>query len=158
MDNRVYGMTKGQPSPTTEPDWDSDLIPGGSSLPPFNPIAMAITAGASFVARGFAGDAEGLADLIVQGIRWRGFAFLEVLSPCITFRPEQFDWKDKVQTDAISIEGERGRAITAALREDGFSLGVLFRGPPASPLTPPGPVTSLEMIEHSFEMELAHEA
>src|SRR6185437_359010 len=60
MDNRVYGMTKGQPSPTTEPDWNSELIPGGSKLRPFDPVAMAITAGATFVARGFTGDPQGL--------------------------------------------------------------------------------------------------
>jgi 2-oxoglutarate/2-oxoacid ferredoxin oxidoreductase subunit beta len=158
MDNRVYGMTKGQPSPTTEPDWDSELIPGGSKLAPFNPVAMAIAAGASFVARGFSGDPQGLADLIVEGIRWRGFAFLEVLSPCITFRPEEFDWKAKVRCDAVSIEGDRGAAITSALLDDGFSLGVLFRGSPTPSLSPTTTVTSLEMIERSFHVEVPHES
>src|SRR5664280_878378 len=69
MDNRVYGMTKGQPSPTTEPDWDCDIAPGGIGLRPFNPLAVAIAAGANYVARGFSGDPNGLADLIVEGIR-----------------------------------------------------------------------------------------
>ena len=89
MDNRVYGMTKGQPSPTTEPDWDSEIAPGGVGMRPFNPLAIAIAAGANFVARGFAGEPDDLADLIVEGIRWPGFALIEVLSPCVTFRPEQ---------------------------------------------------------------------
>jgi 2-oxoglutarate ferredoxin oxidoreductase subunit beta len=97
MDNRVYGMTKGQPSPTTEADWDSDIAPGGLGLRPFNPLAMAITAGANFVARGFAGDPKGLAELIVAGLRYPGFSFLEVLSPCLTFRPEEAAWKGKVR-------------------------------------------------------------
>ncbi len=66
MDNRVYGMTKGQPSPTTEPDWDSDIAPGGIGLRPFNPLAVAIASGANYVARGFSGDPNGLADLIVD--------------------------------------------------------------------------------------------
>jgi 2-oxoglutarate ferredoxin oxidoreductase subunit beta len=87
---------------------------------------MAITAGATFVARGFTGDPQGLADLIEQGIRWRGFAFLEVLSPCVTFRPEQRDWKTKVRHDAAMAQSDRGAAIGRALHEDGFSLGVLF--------------------------------
>ena len=152
MDNRVYGMTKGQPSSTIEPDWDSELIPGGSGLPSFNPVAVAITAGATFVARGFSGDPDGLAELITKGIRWRGFALLEVLSPCITFRPEEFEWKAKVQADAISIEGNRGLAIASALREDGFSLGVLFRGSPAPPINPTAAMTSLEAIEHGFQI------
>jgi len=64
MDNRVYGMTKGQPSPTTEADWDSDIAPGGIGLRPFNPLAIAIASGANYVARGFSGDPDGLADLI----------------------------------------------------------------------------------------------
>jgi 2-oxoglutarate ferredoxin oxidoreductase subunit beta len=152
MDNRVYGMTKGQPSPTTEPDWDSDLLPGGSRLPPFNPIAMAVAAGATFVARGFSGDPQGLADLIVEGVNWPGFAFIEVLSPCITFRPEQFEWKAKVRHDAVAIGQDRGAAIAAALSDDGFSLGVLFRGDKAggSPASPP--VTSIEAIEQGFRL------
>lgn len=128
MDNRVYGMTKGQPSPTSEPDWDSELIPGGSRVAPFNPVAMAIVAGATFVGRGFSGDPQGLADLIQAGIRWNGFAFIEVLSPCVTFRPEEFEWKNRVRHDGSAIEKDRAAATKIALTDDGFSLGVLFRG------------------------------
>ncbi len=53
MDNRVYGMTKGQPSPTTEPDWDNALSPGGTGLRPFNPLVIALASGANYIARGF---------------------------------------------------------------------------------------------------------
>jgi len=132
MDNRVYGMTKGQPSPTTEPDWDSDIAPGGLGLRPFNPLAIAIASGANFVARGFSGDPNGLADLIVEGIRWPGFAFIEVLSPCVTFRPEQKEWKHKVRPSTQSIEHDRAAATALAMGDDGFGLGVLFRGERAS--------------------------
>jgi 2-oxoglutarate ferredoxin oxidoreductase subunit beta len=65
---------------------------GGIGLRPFNPLSLAIAAGANFAARGFSSDPQRLAEVIVEGIRWPGFAFIEVLSPCITFRPEQFDW------------------------------------------------------------------
>jgi 2-oxoglutarate/2-oxoacid ferredoxin oxidoreductase subunit beta len=65
MDNRVYGMTKGQPSPTTEADWDSDIAPGGIGVRPLDPIALAIAAGATFVARGFAGRSHELSDMIL---------------------------------------------------------------------------------------------
>ena len=149
MDNRVYGMTKGQPSPTTEPDWDSDLIPGGSKLRPLNPIAMAITAGATFVARGFAGDPHELADLIHEGIRWRGFAFLEVLSPCVTFRPGERDWKTKVRHDAVASD-DRGEAVAKALVEDGFSLGVLFRGKEAAMESNMTITTTIADVERNF--------
>ena len=56
MDNRVYGMTKGQPSPTTEPDFDTALSPGGTGLSPFNPLVVALASGANFVARAFSSD------------------------------------------------------------------------------------------------------
>ena len=147
MDNRVYGMTKGQPSPTTEADWDSEIAPGGIGLRPFNPLAVAIASGANYVARGFSGDPNGLADLIVDGIRWPGFAFIEVLSPCITFRPEQTGWKKLVRPSTISIEQDRAAATALALGDDGFSLGVLYRGdraPVAPALMPSIAVTDIE--------------
>ena len=136
MDNRVYGMTKGQPSPTTEPDWDSRIAPGGAGVRPFNPLQLGIAAGANFVARGFAGDPDGLAELIVDGIRWPGFALLEVLSPCVTYRPEQTAWKKMVRAAAAPAESDPLRATARVLSDDGFSLGVFYRAesPPAPPV------------------------
>ena len=150
MDNRVYGMTKGQPSPTTEPDWDCDIAPGGIGLRPFNPLAIAIAAGANFVARGFSGDPQGLAELIVEGIDWPGFAFVEVLSPCVTFRPEQQQWKKQVRPAAMSAAPDRAAATAQVLAGDGFDLGVLFRGEraPVSMSVPPN--ISVKEIERQF--------
>ena len=68
MDNRVYGMTKGQASPTTEPDWDNALTPGGSGISPFKPLVIALAAGANFIARGFSGDQNGTAKLLKEAI------------------------------------------------------------------------------------------
>jgi 2-oxoglutarate/2-oxoacid ferredoxin oxidoreductase subunit beta len=68
IDNHVYGMTKGQASPTTEPDWDNKLSPGGASVRSFLPLVIALASGASFVARAFAGDPNGTADIIAQAI------------------------------------------------------------------------------------------
>ena len=96
MDNRVFGMTKGQPSPTTEADWDSDIAPGGLGVRPLDPLALAIAAGATFVARGFAGRSHELSDMILEGMRWPGFAYVEILSPCMAFRSEEFGWKENV--------------------------------------------------------------
>ncbi|MBO0758236.1 MAG: 2-oxoacid:ferredoxin oxidoreductase subunit beta [Bradyrhizobiaceae bacterium] len=152
MDNRVYGMTKGQPSPTTEPDWDCDIAPGGIGLRPFNPIALAITAGVNFVARGFSGQPDELADLIVEGIRWPGFAFIEVLSPCITFRPEQAEWKRKVRPIPITVRTDRAAAIAEALADDGFNLGILFQGDRASLPAQIEPAASLPDIEGQFAL------
>jgi 2-oxoglutarate ferredoxin oxidoreductase subunit beta len=127
MDNRVYGMTKGQPSPTTEADWDSDIAPGGLGLRPFDPMALALASGANFVARGFSGRAQELADLIVQGLRWPGFAFIQVLSPCVSFRFEEFGWRESVHPCTGTIENDRAAAHAAMLADDGYSLGVLFK-------------------------------
>ncbi len=150
MDNRVYGMTKGQPSPTTEPDWDSDIAPGGIGLRPFNPLALAIAAGANFVARGFAGDPQGLADLIIEGIGWPGFSFLEVLSPCVTFRPEQREWKHMVRPAIMTAATDRATATAQVLAEDGFNLGVLYRGERAPVATPASTKITLADIERQF--------
>jgi 2-oxoglutarate ferredoxin oxidoreductase subunit beta len=150
MDNRVYGMTKGQPSPTTEPDWDSDIAPGGIGLRPFNPLSLAIAAGANFVARGFSSDPQGLAAMIVEGIRWPGFAFIEVLSPCITFRPEQFDWKATVRPSTMTIQNDRAAATAAILADDGFSIGVMFKGERAAVSMRTELTTTLAEIERQF--------
>jgi 2-oxoglutarate ferredoxin oxidoreductase subunit beta len=127
MDKRVYGMTKGQPSPTTEADWDSDIAPGGLGLRPLDPLAVAIAAGATFIARGFSGRPHELAELIVEGLRWSGFVFVEVLSPCLAFRSEHFAWKERVRPAPRTVENDRAAAHAAALADDGFDLGVLFR-------------------------------
>jgi 2-oxoglutarate ferredoxin oxidoreductase subunit beta len=128
MDNRVYGMTKGQPSPTTEPGWGSKLSPEGTGLREFHPMVIALASGANFIARAFTGDPNGLADIIVQAIRHPGFSFVEVLSPCITFRPEQLEWKKMVKAGALKPTKDVARAVRRMLRDDGFDLGVLYAG------------------------------
>jgi len=128
MDNRVYGMTKGQPSPTTEPDWDSALSPGGTGLRPFNPLVIALASGANFIARGFSGDHNGTAKLIVEAIKNPGFSFVEVLSPCVTFRPDQRDWKKVARPAPVDPTEEIGRAARRLMTDDGFNLGVLYVG------------------------------
>ncbi len=128
MDNRVYGMTKGQPSPTTEPDWDSKLTPEGTGLREFHPLVIALASGANFIARTFSGDPNGTADLIVQAIRNPGFSFIEVLSPCVTFRPEQRGWKQLVRPSPVEPTDDPGRAARRLMTDDGFNLGVLYTG------------------------------
>lgn len=152
MDNRVYGMTKGQPSPTTEGDWDSQMVPGGTKLRTFNPLAVGLAAGANFVARGYVGDPIGLTNLIVEGIRWRGFALLEVLSPCVTFRPEQIAWKEQAHRREKSVAQDRASAIADALTEDELGLGVFFRGQPSSISLDTLQNVSLADIEREFEL------
>jgi 2-oxoglutarate ferredoxin oxidoreductase subunit beta len=128
MDNHVYGMTKGQPSPTTEPDWDSKLAPGGTKIRVFHPLVVALAAGANFVARAFAGDPNGTAALIAQAIRHPGFSFVEILSPCVTFRPEQKEWKSQVHASPVESTDDPVRAARRVMTDDGLNIGVLFAG------------------------------
>ncbi len=128
MDNRVYGMTKGQPSPTTEPDWDSKLAPHGTGLREFHPLVIALASGANFIARATSSDPNGTAELIAQAVRHPGFSFIEVLSPCVTFRPEQRTWKDKVHPAPVAPTDDPGRAARRLMTDDGFNIGVLYAG------------------------------
>ncbi len=128
MDNRVYGMTKGQPSPTTEADWDSDAAPGGTGVKPFSPLAIALAAGANFVARGFALDVKPLASMIVEAVRHPGFSFVEVLSPCITFRPEEMEWKKTIERNVVETTTDRAAATAAILGGAEMATGIFFKG------------------------------
>ena len=128
MDNHVYGMTKGQASPTTEPDWDNKLSPGGTGIRSFHPLVIALAAGASFIARGYSGDPGGTAELITQAIRHPGFSFVEILSPCVTFRPEQRNWKQQVRPAPVIQTDDAGRAARRLMTDDGFNIGVLYAG------------------------------
>ncbi len=128
MDNRVYGMTKGQPSPTTAADWDSALAPGGTGVRPFHPLVIALASGANFVGRGFSGDPNGTARLIVEAINHPGFSFVEVLSPCVTFRPDQREWRKQVHPAAVDETDDAARAARRIMTDDGFNTGILYRG------------------------------
>lgn len=129
MDNEVYGMTKGQASPTSPEDWNqSSLTPHGPQIRPFQPCAIALAAGASFIARGFSGEPNALVKMIVEAIEHPGFAFIQILSPCITFCPEQKDWKHQVQ--GFDMEKPTADPVEAAgilHGDDGFSTGVVYQ-------------------------------
>lgn len=93
MDNQVYGLTKGQVSPTSIVGMTSPSTPYGTVEEPIDGASIVISAGATFVARGFSGDPKTLADLFVQAIQHKGFSFVDVVSPCVTFnRLNTYDW------------------------------------------------------------------
>ena len=85
MDNQIYGLTTGQLSPTSELGMKTKSSPHGSIELPINPIASAITSGATWVARGYTGNIKQLISLMKAGIEHKGFALLDVFSPCVTF-------------------------------------------------------------------------
>src|SRR6266852_1493247 len=85
MANQIYGLTTGQTSPTSRVGMKTKSAPHGNVEPPINPIALAIAAGATFVARGFSGEQRHLTDLIKEGLQHKGFSFIDVFSPCVTY-------------------------------------------------------------------------
>ncbi len=84
-DNQVYALTTGQTAPTSDQGYVSKSTPLGAIEIKLNPIALAITQGATFVARGFSGRQDEVTDLIVKGIEHNGFSFVDILQPCVTF-------------------------------------------------------------------------
>jgi 2-oxoglutarate ferredoxin oxidoreductase subunit beta len=91
-DNQIYALTKGQTSPTSDSGFVTKTTPGGAPNP-INPIILALAAGATFAARGFAGDIEHLTGLIKRGINHKGFALIDILQPCVTFNHKNtFSW------------------------------------------------------------------
>jgi len=91
--NMVYGLTTGQASPTSIKGYQSKSTPQGVVEEGVNPLTLAISAGATFVARGFAGEADHLKTIIKKAINHQGFALVDVLQPCVTFNKiNTFDW------------------------------------------------------------------
>lgn len=92
-DNQIYGLTKGQASPTTMKGVITKTQPFGVFSEQFNPLTMAIALNCSFVARAFAGDIEHLKDIIKESINHRGFALVDILQPCVSFNKiNTFEW------------------------------------------------------------------
>lgn len=131
--NQVYGLTKGQASPTSEYGFVTKTSPRGAISPACNPLLLAIASDCSFVARGFAGEIGHLAGLIKEGIQHNGFALIDILQPCVSFNHvNTFKWyservyklDDKSQYDA----GDRLNAFQKALEwGDKIPLGVFYR-------------------------------
>lgn len=98
MDNQVYGLTVNQVSPTSGLDRKTRSTPYGNIEPPLNPIALAIAAGATFVARTFSKEGEHFQRTVAAAMQHKGFSFIDALSPCVTFnKVNTYDyWKEHV--------------------------------------------------------------
>ncbi len=127
MDNRIYAMTKGQVSPTTPLGDVTATTPDGSVEPPLRQLLLALAAGATFVARACSWEPKRLAALLAQGIRHRGFAAIEVLSPCVTFRPEDRALRERVIWREKGPTHDLLEAMRAALEDDGVTLGLFYQ-------------------------------
>lgn len=129
--NQIYGLTKGQASPTTAEDFVTKAQPEGVFSAPFNPIAVAVAMGAGFVARGFSGMVDHLADLIQGGIAHQGFALIDILQPCVSFnKVNTFAWYKK-RCYALPAEYDPtdwGTAMKQAMEwGEKIPLGIIYR-------------------------------
>ncbi|HLF16575.1 MAG TPA: 2-oxoacid:ferredoxin oxidoreductase subunit beta [Candidatus Thermoplasmatota archaeon] len=129
MDNQVYGLTKGQTSPTTPTDMTTKASPLGPMAMPLNPLALALSAGATFVAQGYSADQPGLIALIQEAIRHKGFSFVNVQSPCVTYNlVNTFDW---FREHNRKLEGHDPSDWDAAMRiandRSGVPIGLLYQ-------------------------------
>jgi len=129
--NQVYGLTKGQASPTSDVGFITKTTPYGATNP-VNPVALAIISGASFVSRGFAGDTNHLASLIKMGITHRGFALIDILQPCVSFNHKNtYQWyKERVYKleDLRYDPGDKKAALEKGLEwGDKIATGVIYK-------------------------------
>jgi 2-oxoglutarate ferredoxin oxidoreductase subunit beta len=136
QDNRIYGLTKGQYSPTSERGKRTPTSPKGSIDGPVNPLAMAITAGATFVSRGYSGELKHLVWLIGEALNHSGYALVDVLQPCVSFnRSYAYDFYNERVYKLEDEEGYDPADRTAAWEKahewgDRIPIGVLYQGEP----------------------------
>jgi 2-oxoglutarate ferredoxin oxidoreductase subunit beta len=130
-DNQIYGLTKGQASPMTTQGHKTKAQPQGSLSKAFNPIAVAVALGAGFVARGFSGKGDHLADLIQQAVRFEGFALVDIMQPCVSFnKVNTFAW---YKEHCYELPDDYDPTDAAAAMQkawefpDKIALGVLYR-------------------------------
>jgi len=127
--NMVYGLTKGQASPTSQLGFRTPVQVKGVLLEPFNPLSLAISLGASFVARAFAGDMEPTKEILKMAIAHKGYALVDILQPCVSFNKlNTFQWfRDKAYYLADSHDPkDRDKAVHIAMQQDRLSLGVIY--------------------------------
>lgn len=130
-DNQLYALTKGQASPTSAEGYTGESTPYGSPDEPLNPIALALAADASFVARGFAGDLPHLESLITQALDHTGFSFIDAFQPCVTFNKlNTYAWffeRVRKLEDMKYIPNDRARALEQAWATDYLPIGVFYQ-------------------------------
>jgi 2-oxoglutarate ferredoxin oxidoreductase subunit beta len=130
--NMVYGLTKGQASPTSQRGFKTPVQVAGVSLEPFNPLAVAIALDAGFVARAFSGDVDRTREILKQAIQHKGYALVDVFQPCVSFnKTNTFQWfKDNTYyLDKSHDPTDRQAAFGKATEAGPWPLGVFYVNP-----------------------------
>ena len=128
--NMVYGLTKGQASPTSRFGFKTPVQIDGVASEPVNPMAVAIAQNASFVGRAFSGDTEESIRIIQEAVQHKGYALVDIFQPCVTFnKVNTFKWF-KENTACLSRDhdpADRSAAFKKAVSENPYYLGVFYR-------------------------------
>lgn len=132
MDNQIYGLTKGQTSPRSAAGFKTKSTPGGAIEPSLKPMEMALSSGATFVAQGFSSDIKELTAIIEAGIQHKGFSFINVFSPCVTYNKiNTYDWfkehlvklSEREDYDSTSRE----QAMKVVMETEGLVTGIIYQ-------------------------------
>lgn len=132
MDNQIYGLTKGQTSPSSAPGFITKTTPKGNIEQNVAPLELALSSGATFVAQGFSNDIKGLTKMIEDAIQHDGFSFVNVFSPCVTYNKiNTYDWFKEHLTSLDEIEGydtsNKQQAIQTVLEYDSLIKGIVYQ-------------------------------
>lgn len=128
--NMVYGLTKGQASPTSEKGMQTPVQVNGVVLEPFNPLAVALSCGATFVARAFAGDIMQAKDIVKEAIRHKGYALVDLFQPCVVFNKQNtYQWfkANTYYLDPNHDRTNKAKAFEIALDGSRLALGVVYQ-------------------------------
>ena len=129
-DNQIYGLTKGQASPTSVEGLVTGVQTDGNINEPLNPVLLAIACGAGFVARGFTGRKDQLINLMKQAIQYKGYALVDILQPCVSFnKTNTFGWYNErvYELEAGHNRQDKIAAMTRAMEfGEKIPLGVLY--------------------------------
>jgi 2-oxoglutarate ferredoxin oxidoreductase subunit beta len=129
-DNMVYGLTKGQASPTSQKGFETPVQCYGVTLEPLNPIALALTMKATFVARCFSGNLDKTKEIVKKAINHRGYALVDILQPCVTFnKVNTFKWykENTYYLDESHDSNDFAAAFKESQKTDRLPLGIFYQ-------------------------------
>ncbi|UWF55891.1 2-oxoacid:ferredoxin oxidoreductase subunit beta [Staphylococcus hyicus] len=132
MDNQIYGLTKGQTSPSSAVGFVTKTTPKGNIEQNVAPLELALSSGATFVAQGFSNDIKGLTKMIEDAIQHDGFSFVNVFSPCVTYNKiNTYDWFKAHLTNIEEIEGydvsNKQQAIQTVIEHESLLKGIVYQ-------------------------------
>ncbi|MFQ3782105.1 2-oxoacid:ferredoxin oxidoreductase subunit beta [Staphylococcus saprophyticus] len=132
MDNQIYGLTKGQTSPSSAQGFITKSTPKGNIEQNVAPLELALSSGATFVAQGFSSDIKGLTKMIEDAINHDGFSFVNVFSPCVTYnKVNTYDWFKENLTNIDDIEDfdikDKQKATQKVLEYNSFIKGIVYQ-------------------------------